>query len=336
MTAPEASPAPQSASWRPVGIYCALAFALAWLVCLPLWLGDGLLSSYFQICAIIMMFTPTVAALITVKFVEKAPLGPGLDLKPRGSAGRMIGYAALALVVMIALCFLGLISSNLLGTFRIDPEVSAFKAVLEQQLASQGQSLDDLPMPIWVLWLLQFVNIIITSLINTIPAAGEEIGWRGYLFPRLRELTCPLGALLISGVVWGLWHAPLILLGYNYPGNPLLGTFVMIIPCIGLTALFAWFAERGGAVWPAAVAHGAFNAAMSSSVIMVAHVDSIPDTFSSTLLGWGGWPVFVIAVPILLATGALRRKELPKSSPAPTPNQALSDYPPPLSKEASG
>jgi membrane protease YdiL (CAAX protease family) len=61
-------------------------------------------------------------------------------------------------------------------------------------------------------------TILIVPIINLIPAFGEEFGWRGYLLPKL----LPLGkdkALIISGIIWGLWHLPFILL-INYGSYP--------------------------------------------------------------------------------------------------------------------
>jgi uncharacterized protein len=60
--------------------------------------------------------------------------------------------------------------------------------------------------------------LLVAPAINAIPAFGEEWGWRGWLLPRLIGLdTWP--ALLLSGLVWGIWHAPLTLLGYVLVGR---------------------------------------------------------------------------------------------------------------------
>ena len=71
-----------------------------------------------------------------------------------------------------------------------------------------------------LLWLIQPVNIVIGGVLNSVPVLGEELGWRGFLFPRLRELIGPGWAVLAQGIIWAGWHAPVILLGYNYPSNP--------------------------------------------------------------------------------------------------------------------
>src|SRR5262249_36961132 len=95
---------------------------------------------------------------------------------------------------------------------------------------------------------------------NMIFTFGEEFGWRGYLLPRL----APLGggwAAILTGIVWGLWHAPIIVTQeYNYPGHPWLGVLAMVGLTTALGVVFAWLRFRSGSMWPAALAHAAVNA----------------------------------------------------------------------------
>ena len=277
-----------------------IAYALAWLVALPLWLGDGLASPFFLPCSVAMMFTPTVASVVVVRFMERRPvLATLVSSRPvgRATADLVADRDRRGLAVV-----LGLLSSAASEpTFRPGEHVGV-PAASEQQLEAVGSSADDLPMPIRVMWLLQFVNLAAASLMNTLPAAGEEIGWRGFLFPRLRDRLGATGAVLASGVIWGAWHAPLILLGYNYPSNPRMGVLMMCVSCIGLGALLAWVSQRGASVWPAALGHGAFNAMMSGTIILFGDASVSVDTMSATLMGWGGWPVWLLLVVVLLAT----------------------------------
>jgi len=301
---PAAVPAPTSRV--AVVVYCLIAYGLAWFVCLPLWLGDGLSSPLFFPISIAMMLTPTVASLVVVRFVERRPIVRTLGLRPP-DAGRTALWLGIALASVLVVVVLGLASSALLGTFRFDiGGMSAFRELLTTQLGATGRTPDELGVPLRVLWALQLVNVALASAINTLPALGEEIGWRGYLFPRLRDLLGPAPAVLVSGVIWGLWHAPLILLGYNYPGDPVLGTFAMCVPTIGLGALLAWVSQRGGSVWPAALGHGTFNAAVGSFLVMFGDADFDVDMLSGTVMGWGGWPVWVLVVAAILVVRGLR------------------------------
>jgi membrane protease YdiL (CAAX protease family) len=286
---------------RSMFIFLLIAFGLSWLIALPLWLGDGAADPLFRVVALVMMFTPAIAALFVVFVVERPQRkAVALGLWPLKPAGRFIFYLVLGLIVPVALILIALPIGALFGVYPADfVTFSAFHEILDTQLASAGVT--DLPIPIGILVALQLVNVLFGAFINVIPALGEELGWRGWLLPRLMRLgTVP--ALLLSGVIWGLWHAPLILLGYNYPAAPgWLGLTMMVGMCILVGAVFGWLRLRSESVWPAALAHGAFNAAAGFSLIFAAAGESI-DTTQATILGWSGWIVPAIVIVVLLAT----------------------------------
>lgn len=103
------------------------------------------------------------------------------------------------------------------------------------------------------------IVVVIGATFNAVFGLGEEFGWRGYL---LWELA-PLGfwkASLAIGAVWGVWHAPLILAGHNYPSFPIIGVGAFTIACIALAPLFTYIVIRSKSVLPAAIFHGVFNA----------------------------------------------------------------------------
>ncbi len=94
--------------------------------------------------------------------------------------------------------------------------------------------------------------------INGLFAFGEEYGWRGVLAEELR----PLGrarATLLTGVLWGFWHAPIILLGHNYQTEWGWGIPAMIAWTIPLSFLLAWARDRTGSVLAPSFLHGAYN-----------------------------------------------------------------------------
>lgn len=112
--------------------------------------------------------------------------------------------------------------------------------------------------PGWTLLALS-VMVLIGATVNGVVALGEEFGWRGYL---LSELA-PFGfwpASLLTGTVWGLWHAPLIVTGHNYPSFPFIGIAVMTLTCIAMAPVYTFLVIRADSVLPAAVFHGVFNA----------------------------------------------------------------------------
>lgn len=282
---------------RSVAVFLALAFTLAWLVALPLWFGDGLATPWFRLVAVAVMTTPAIAALVVVFAVERPRhTAATLGLWPLTPARRVLGYAALGIVVPIALVLVALPVGALLGVYPADfGGLSAFRQLLDAQAGT-------LPISPGALVALQLATLPVAAFVNLLPALGEELGWRGWLLPKLMPLGAP-SAILISGVIWGAWHAPLILLGYNYPDAPgWLGLTSMIVMCTLVGPVFGWLRLRSGSVWPAALAHAAFNGA-GGTFLLFAQAGATIDTTQATILGWSGWIVPLVLVVFLVATG---------------------------------
>lgn len=303
---------PSSRGLRTVGVFVALTFALSWLVALPLWFGDGLASPWFYPVTVAVMTTPTIAALVVVFLVERPRRkAQTLGLWPLTPVRRLLGYSALGILGSIALVLAALPVGALLGVYPADfVHFSAFRELLDRQAGAGG-----LPVSTGTIVAVQLATLPVAALINLVPALGEELGWRGWLLPRLMPLgTVP--ALLITGVIWGVWHAPLILLGYNYPDAPgWLGVAAMVGTCTVVGALFGWLRLRSGSVWPAALAHAAFNGAAGTSLLFARTGEQI-DTTRATILGWSGWIVPLAVVVLLVTTGRFTDA---RSSTAPGP-----------------
>ncbi len=286
-------------------VFLLLAFGLSWLFAAPLWLGDGLDSPLFLPLSLAMMATPAIAALVVVFFVERPEhRARALGLWPLGPAGRLIGYLALAMVVPVVLILAALPVGALLGVYPADfVHLSGFQEQIDSQWEALG---DEIPQPpLGLLFALQLMGVATGAFLNLLPALGEELGWRGWLLPRLYRFGA-VPALLVSGVIWGLWHAPLILLGYNYPDAPRwLGLLAMVGMCVVVGMVFGWLRLRSASVWPAALAHGSFNAAAGFSFVFVQAGETV-DTVHSTILGWSGWIVPLVLVAVLFATGQFR------------------------------
>jgi membrane protease YdiL (CAAX protease family) len=135
----------------------------------------------------------------------------------------------------------------------------------------------------------------LAPLFNTLFALGEELGWRGYLLPTLM----PLGqgrAILLSGVIWGVWHAPAILQGHNYPGQPVLGVFLMVGFCVLFGAILSWLYLRTGSPWAPALGHGALNAFAGIPLMFMPGVNMALGGTLTSLVGW---------IPMILFVGWL-------------------------------
>lgn len=103
------------------------------------------------------------------------------------------------------------------------------------------------------------MNILIAPIINILMFLGEEIGWRGFLVPRLIGLFGPKKGFLIGGAIWALWHAGGIFLGFNYPGHQFTGNLMMILMCIPLGVILQYLYFKSKSIFVPALAHGAIN-----------------------------------------------------------------------------
>lgn len=101
-------------------------------------------------------------------------------------------------------------------------------------------------------------SVVIAPILAIVITMGEEYGWRGYLQTELFKLGRRRGVLVL-GVIWGAWHWPIILMGYNYPGHPLLGVVLMTLYTTGLAVVLGYAVLRSGSVLLSAYLHGLNN-----------------------------------------------------------------------------
>jgi membrane protease YdiL (CAAX protease family) len=99
----------------------------------------------------------------------------------------------------------------------------------------------------------------INAVIPSVLAAGEEIGWRGFMLTRLIDAGVPK-PIVVSGVIWGLWHVPLILSGLYAAGpSPVLSALTFLIAASSISVVLAWLRLESGSIWSVIVLHGVWN-----------------------------------------------------------------------------
>ncbi|WP_194411154.1 CPBP family intramembrane glutamic endopeptidase [Microbacterium cremeum] len=311
-----ASPAPAArVPWPAVVAFALLACGLAWLVALPLWLGDGLASPLAPLLLPLMMFTPAVAAVL-VTFVFRVPRRDRarfLGLWPLRPAGRLLLFLALALIVPVVVVAATALLSGALGLVRLD--LVSFSGFAEQVADATPAGAPTLP--IAVLVVAQFAAIPVGALINSVLAFGEELGWRGWLQTALLPLgTWP--ALLLTGALWGLWHAPVILLGYNFGRADVVGLLLMVGGCVFWGLLLGWLRLRSASLWPAVLAHGSLNA-VGSLVLVLAAAGETPDLAWAGALGVVSWVVLAVVIAVIVLMRQFRAGAPAASRPAAAP-----------------
>jgi membrane protease YdiL (CAAX protease family) len=296
---------PDRVPWIAVAVFVAISFGAGWIVCLPLWVsGEGLAHPAFGLIAFALMFTPTLATLVVVFLVRRPPrIGRFLGLVPFRPAGRTWLFIVLAFVAFTVLPFAAMLLGQAMGLVQLDlAGLSGAAAFVEE--ADPTGTLDA-----QTFVLVGILTLPIATITSSFAAFGEELGWRGWLLPALRPLgTVP--ALLATGVIWGLWHAPIILLGYNYQRTDLVGVLCMVVFCVLTGIVIGWMRLRSASVWPAVIAHGAVNTATAQFLFLVDESE-LPLSPWGTFLGWPGWMLLVVVILVLVLTRQLWKQATP-------------------------
>ncbi|MBQ9843166.1 MAG: CPBP family intramembrane metalloprotease [Oscillospiraceae bacterium] len=143
------------------------------------------------------------------------------------------------------------------------------------------------------------------TLVVFFPAFGEEWGWRGYMMPKLLQLMPKWAAVLLGGVLWGLWHAPLTVAGHNfgvdYVGYPWVGIGEMCLMCVLINAFLTLLTERTKSIYPASFCHMVSNNIGSEVLILLAGSDALTTAVDQSQ----GSTFFSTYVPLLLITAVI-------------------------------
>jgi len=277
-------------------LFLIISFAVSWTVAGRLYSAGAFEGAgpTAGIYLFVMMTGPAIAALIMTLIYDRDRFFSSLGLSRRPVL-KVISWSAIGWLSAILLVIMAALIAALAGPGFSDPAAS-MAAQLEAGLAAQNIDLEELPMSMETLVMIQFaVNLPLGILINTfLLTFTEELGWRGWLQPRLAFLGFwPM--CLLTGLIWGVWHAPIIAMGYNYPGLPVLGPVLMTIFCVLLTPYVALMRERG-LTWAAGAFHGAINAVAGVSLLFVASSDG---WIWNGIMGIGGFIVMAIGCGII-------------------------------------
>ena len=279
-----------------VGKYLVWTFAFAYII----QAGVGLLYKNGNIIAgqmvmAGMMFVPTLGVLLSGSKLT------GMGWKPqirKNIKTILIAWFAPAILTSIGAALYFLIFPGHFDLSGGSLVASAGQEALEH-LEAQGIS--------YPMYILNAVNSCLTyaPLVNTFVSLGEEIGWRGFLYPQLKARFGRQKGWLLGGVIWGAWHWPVIwLIGYEYGteyvGFPVVGMLIFCIETVAMGILCDWLYERSGSIWIPSICHGAINAAATVplAVCMV-------ETGSARLLGpvpngiIAGLPFFAVSLILL-------------------------------------
>jgi len=257
-------------------IFLAFAFGIPWISALVISQSSMMVINPTQagvIANYCFIFTPWLANIAT-RLITKEGWG-NLYLRPKFKHGWRFYLSAWFLPLLAALVGGGVF--YLLYPHAFDPTLGVVRKMVEN---TPSAALNP-----WVILIsMTFSMIFISSLINAVASFGEEFGWRAYLFPKLMESFSgehptqaistsdlvnrtgftPAGArkaAVLTGLIHGIWHFPLLLLTASIVPNVtiLMGVVYILLTC-SISVLLSWATLRSGSVWPASLGHGAGNA----------------------------------------------------------------------------
>ena len=243
-------------------IYLGLSFGMAWLIFFIFFFtGHTWTGSSPEMLSLVSlgMLAPAIAHVITRKITNEGfrligekSMMLGIDLK-----GKKWIFFLLAMFLPVVYSTLGdvivwLFCPEAFG----EAEVSSFVVIIYPLIS------------------------IVSGVVLSFAAFGEEFGWRGYMMPKLIELVGMPKALIIGGIIWGLWHAPLTCVGHNfgmdYPGFPYVGIIVMCLFCTVLGTILMYVTVKTNSVWPAAFMHAVNNSSPSAMLLFTRQDVEVP------------------------------------------------------------
>jgi membrane protease YdiL (CAAX protease family) len=277
-------------------IFIALTIVISWIVfsLIPirgLTYGKGLATVILAAA----MFVPAISSILT-RFITKEGF-KNLYLRPHFKGHikdyLMVFFGPTVLLLLSGVAYFFIFP----GTF--DPEFLKLK-----EMAASSGTVQFSAYNLLIISVLQV--IIIGPVINIIPTLGEELGWRGYLLPRLRELFSDRAALVITGVIWGVWHIPVIVMGHNYGTNyigyPWLGILAMIVFCVVLGVIEGYMSIKLESAIPAAMIHSTVNAGAALPIFLAK--GGYNPLLGPAITGIvGGLPFTVLAVILFIKAG---------------------------------
>ena len=259
-------------------IYLGFSFGMAWLIFfIFIFTGHTWTGSSPEMLSLVSlgMLAPAIAHVITRKVTNEGfrltgekSMMLGIDLK-----GKKWIFFLLAMFLPVVYSTLGdvivwLFCPEAFG----EAEVSSFVVIIYPLI------------------------MVVSGVVLSFAAFGEEFGWRGYMMPKLIELVGMPKALIIGGIIWGLWHAPLTCVGHNfgmdYPGFPYVGIIVMCLFCTVLGTVLMYVTIKTNSIWPAAFMH-AVNNSMPSAMLLFTRTDVEVPMWINTL---SNIPLILIAI----------------------------------------
>lgn len=191
-----------------------------------------------------LMISPALAAFITLKIKKRSIASLPWSLKELKYL--KLSYITPLLYVSIAYILIWLLGfGSLINSERITQWSN------ELGIAESNQTL--------VITVMIFLLLTVGVIKNLGATLGEEVGWRGFLIFELRKVMSFRALTIVSGIIWAIWHFPIINLMYGGGENLLLHMGAFTIMILGVSVILAYYTFKSNSLWPAAVYHSIHN-----------------------------------------------------------------------------
>ena len=252
--------------------YSIILCVVSWLYAAIMIFGVGIKNpadnpTIYTIFASSYMLLPLICAL-GLQIVTYRKSHVRVSLRETGLLRFKIKLSwVVAWILPIVIVLLTIFVNSLLPNCEFNTDMSALIPA-DQVPEEQREMLNMMMTPSFMIVTTIISGLFAGATINALFAFGEEYGWRNYLVAALKEKKFVYAAIFI-GVVWGIWHFPLILLGHNYPQHSVAGVFMMVILSVLLSFVELYFVLKAKSVYPAAIFHGTINAVAGLNVFLI-------------------------------------------------------------------
>lgn len=241
-------------------IYVLISFLLPWIVLLVSSLcGNTYESDVTQVILSFAMLCPAIAVFATIKLTKEdilvageKSLNLGISLKGKKKWWFLLGIFTPVIYVELGYLFYYLLFPKAYDLALLDEAITIFGVKRE------------------FIWVVTFY-FMLSAIWLSVGGLGEEIGWRAYLYPKLEELMGEGKALLVGGVIWAVWHFPMLYIGHNfgkgYWGEPWSGFAVFTIYCVMIGSVLYFFTKKTKSVWVAGFMHSIHNTIAGASLL---------------------------------------------------------------------
>ena len=230
--------------FKPIGIFLSLTFALSAIFYFFI-IYSGQLGGGAGKYVMGLMWCPGISALITMKILKR-------NISDLGWKWGETKYQVKSYLIPLLYAFIAyiIIWGFGLGGFYNTETVNWITESFGLGAIGDGFSI-----------VLYVLLVGVFGIIGSMSSAlGEEIGWRGFLVPELYKTQGFTKTSLISGLIWGVWHLPILLFADYNSGTPAwFGMSCFMVLVISISFVYTWFRMKSGSLWTAVILHASHN-----------------------------------------------------------------------------